>query len=132
METLALTFLGTFQAVTDGTSVIRFRSDKVRALLAYLVVEANRPHTRASLCGLLWPEQGDDAALRNLSQTASRLREALGDTEDASFLRVSRQTIQWNSASDYRLDVADFLCLSTGTTTADLDQAAALYRGEFL
>src|SRR3712207_892897 len=109
MARLTLTFLGSFQAALDVAPIARFQTDKVRALLAYLVVEADRPHSRASLCGLLWPEQGDDAALHNLSQTLLRLREALGEKRgSASFLRISRQAIQWNGASDYRLDAADF------------------------
>src|SRR4051794_23021023 len=132
MATILLTFLGSFQVARDGTPLTRFRSDKARALLAYLAVEADRRHSRASLCGLLWPEQGDDAALHNLSQTLLRVREALGETRGASFLHVSRQTIQWNSASDHRLDVHDFLRLSAGSSLADLEQAAQLYRGEFL
>ena len=41
MATLALKFLRTFQAIRDGTSFRRFRSDKIRALLAYLSVEAD-------------------------------------------------------------------------------------------
>ena len=128
-----MTFLGSFQAAIDSVPITRFRSDKVRALLAYLAVEAERPHSRASLCGLLWPDQSDDAALHNLSQTLLRLREALGDTRSAAaFLRISRQAIQWNAASDYRLDTADFVRLASSTDADDLEQAAALYRGEFL
>ena len=63
MATLTLTFLGSFQATLDGVPIARYRSDKVRALLAYLALEAERPHSRASLCGLLWPDQSDDVAL---------------------------------------------------------------------
>ncbi len=133
MARLTLTFLGSFQATLDGTPIARFQTDKVRALLAYLAVEAERPHSRASLCGLLWPDQSDDAALHNLSQTLLRLREALGDTPGAaSFLRSSRQSIQWNAASDHQLDAADFARLAASINTADLEQAAALYGGEFL
>src|SRR5207244_3842511 len=62
MAHLTLTFLGSFQATLDGTPISRFQTDKVRALLAYLAVEADLPHSRASLCGLLWPDQSDDAA----------------------------------------------------------------------
>src|ERR1043165_2564482 len=128
MAVLTLTFLGSFQVAIDSVPISRFRSDKVRALLAYLAVEAERPHSRASLCGLLWPEQNDDAALHNLSQTLLRLREALGDTRRAtSFLQISRQAIQWNAASDYRLDAADFARLAESADSADLEQAAALY-----
>src|SRR5262245_40577707 len=114
MAALTLTFLGSFQAAIDGKPIHRFRSDKVRALLVYLAVEADRPHSRASLCGLLWPDQPDDAALHNLSQTLLRLREALGDTRGAaSFLRNSRQSIQWNLDSDYNLDTTDFARLAS-------------------
>src|SRR6266508_4585206 len=133
MARLTLTFLGSFQATLDGTPIARFQTDKVRALLAYLAVEAERPHSRASLCGLLWPDQSDDAALHNLSQTLLRLREALGDTRSAAaFLRISRQAIQWNAASDHYLDTTDFARLASSTDASDLEQAAALYRGEFL
>lgn len=133
MARLTLTFLGSFQAATDGAPIARFQTDKVRALLAYLAVEAERPHMRASLCGLLWPDQNDDAALHNLSQTLLRLRKALGDTRGAtSFLRVSRQSIQWNPASDYQLDAADFARLAASTDANDLEQTVALYQGEFL
>jgi hypothetical protein len=33
-----------------------FKSNKVRALLAYLAVEMDRPHRREVLAGLLWPQ----------------------------------------------------------------------------
>jgi DNA-binding SARP family transcriptional activator len=133
MATLTLTFLGSFQAALDDQPIRQFRSDKVRALLACLALEADRPYSRASLCGLLWPDQSDDAALHNLSQTLLRLRQALGDVRGTtSFLRISRQTIQWNGASDYRLDAADFARLAASAAPAELAQAAALYRGELL
>ena len=43
MAQLTLTFLGSFQAALDGTPIGRFQTDKVRALLAYLAVEAAQP-----------------------------------------------------------------------------------------
>jgi WD40 repeat protein/DNA-binding SARP family transcriptional activator len=133
MPHLTLTFLGSFQAALDGVPIGRFQTDKVRALLAYLVLEADRPHSRASLCGLLWPEQSDDAALHNLSQTLRRLREALGDTPGPdSFLSSSRQSLQWNLASDHELDAASFARLAASSIAAELEQAVALYRGELL
>ena len=133
MARLTLTFLGSFQAALDGAPIARFQTNKVRALLAYLAIEAERPHSRASLCGLLWPDQSDEAALQNLSQTLLRLREALRDTRGAaSFLHSSRQSLQWNAASDHQLDAADFTRLTSSVDSADLEQASALYHGEFL
>lgn len=132
MTHLRVTLLGSFQAALSGVQV-HFRSDKVRALLAYLAVEAARPHTRASLCGMLWPNQSDAAALHNLSQTLLRLREALGDTRiSAAFLNVSRPAIQWSRASESELDVSAFVRLASSSQIGDLEQAAALYQGEFL
>src|SRR5690242_6822403 len=96
MTTHAITLLGAFHIVRDGVPITRFHTDKVRALLAYLATESDRPHARASLAALLWPEQADGAALRNLSQTLVRLRQVLGHTEtDPAPLRITSQTIQW-------------------------------------
>src|SRR5262249_24200782 len=46
MLPFSLRLLGTFQELRDGAPVTRFRGDKVRALLAYLASEAERPHAR--------------------------------------------------------------------------------------
>ncbi len=131
MDTVTVRLLGTFAVQAADGSPVRFRSDKVRALLAYLAAEAAQPHTRASLAALLWPEQSDELALRNLSQTLVQLRAALNDVTSQPLL-ISRQTIQWNRASGVRIDLADFTRLARGGGTAEREQAAALYRGEFL
>ena len=57
------------QVTLDGAPVTGFESDKVRALLAYLAVESDRPHRRETLAGLLWPEQPENAARLSLRQT---------------------------------------------------------------
>jgi predicted ATPase/DNA-binding SARP family transcriptional activator len=125
----SIILLGSFQVQRDGVAVTRFHGDKVRALLAYLAVESDRPHARAALAGLFWPEQPDDQALRNLTQALVRLREALGAGDD--MLHATRQAVQWRPAAA-EVDVAEFARLARSTETADLAQAAALYRGEFL
>ena len=51
--------------------VTAFASNKVRALLAYLAVEADRPHRREALAGLLWPEQPEaKASMTEFGQAA--------------------------------------------------------------
>jgi hypothetical protein len=49
MAVVTLTFLGSFQAAIDSVAISGFRSDKVRALLAYLALEASG-RTAASAC----------------------------------------------------------------------------------
>lgn len=46
---LSLSLLGAFQAIRDGQPVVGFESNKVRALLAYLAIETDHPHSRARL-----------------------------------------------------------------------------------
>ena len=53
MDRLIIHLFGSFQVTRDGGVLTGFDSDKVRGLLAYLAVEADRPHRREKLAGLL-------------------------------------------------------------------------------
>jgi predicted ATPase/DNA-binding SARP family transcriptional activator len=128
MPPLSLRLLGTFQVLRDGAPITRFRGDKVRALLAYLATETDRPHARAALAALLWPEHGDDLALRNLTQAVVRLRAVLGD--EGMLLESSRDALGWRAAAC--VDVPEFEQLARSAEVADLARAAQLYGGEFL
>lgn len=52
MAHLSLLLLGPFSAQLDGEPIDGFRSDKVRALLAYLWVECRRLWSRDTLADL--------------------------------------------------------------------------------
>jgi adenylate cyclase len=138
MARLAVGLLGSFQVTLDGKAVIGFESDKVRALLAYLTVEAEGPHRREKLAGLLWPDWPERAARTNLRRALANLRRVIGDHRATPpFLHISRQTIQFNSASDAWVDVAVFTNFleAKGTpqqTIHHLGEAVELYRGGFL
>jgi predicted ATPase/DNA-binding SARP family transcriptional activator/TolA-binding protein len=143
---LSLSLLGSFQVECDHELVTQFEYDKVRALLAYLVVEGDLPHRRDALIGLLWPDQSDRAARHSLSQALLTLRQALGDQEAAvPFFLVDRTSIRFNPAAERWLDVAEYETLLAACARHDharaetcaicmewRRQAAALYRGDFL
>lgn len=132
MARLVLSFLGPFQATLDGQPASEFESNKVRALLAYLAIEADRPHARESLAGLLWPDYPERSALANLRSALANLRGAIGDrTADPPFLLISREAIRFNPQSDYWLDTAA-LQDTAAHPAADLEAAMALYRGDLL
>jgi len=130
----------------DGDPVTAFESDKVRALLAYLAVESDRPHRREKLVGLLWPERSERSARQNLSQALFNLRYIIGDRDaQPSFLLITPQTLQFNRSSDHWLDVTAFEALlaacevhphrrleACGPCAERLRQGVALYRGTFL
>lgn len=138
MTHLSLSLLGPFQATLDGNPITDFKSNKVRALLAYLAVEAERPHAREELAGLLWPDWPNREATNNLRYALSDLRQAIGDQRAIPpFLLISRDAIQFNPTGDCELDVKTFTELAAVTGVDDslaerLEQAVALYRGDFL
>ncbi len=81
---LKVTLLGTFQAEIKEQPLTRFRSDKVRALLAYLMIEHQRAHRRDSLAALLWTDASSSKALKNLRGTLYRLKSAF-EQGDATY-----------------------------------------------
>jgi DNA-binding SARP family transcriptional activator len=150
MPHLSLSLLGTFEVVLDGQPVTAFEYEKVRALLAYLAVESDRPRRREVITGLLWPDRPEQNARQNLSQALFNLRHVLGDhvsesSDTPPFLWVTPQTLQFNRASDYWLDVTVFSTLQADCQAHRHDrlsgcepclermrQTVALYRGDFL
>jgi DNA-binding SARP family transcriptional activator/predicted ATPase len=141
MAHLSLSCLGPFQVTLDGQPVTGFKSNKVRALLAYLAVEADRPHSRELLAGLLWPDWPDRDALSNLRYALSNLRRVIGDrTAKPPCLLITRDTLQFNTTSDYRLDVTVFTAQTEPTPgmardlqdLSNVAEAITLYRGAFL
>jgi len=109
MNRLVINLLGPYEVSLDGEQVTDLASDKVRALLAYLAVEAEQPHRREKLVGLLWPDQPEQAARANLRRALSNLRKAIFDgPADPPFLLITRQSVQFNSGSGARVDVTAF------------------------
>ncbi|MCW5852125.1 MAG: tetratricopeptide repeat protein [Anaerolineae bacterium] len=146
MSRLSLCLLGGFRAELHGQPVTGFESNKVRALLAYLAVEAGRPHQRSALAGLLWPDQPEEAARTNLRHVLRQLRRTLDDHAGAALLiQADQQTIAFRGDDQVMLDVARLLtareastrCNHTSfetcpTCIARYREAAALYHGPFL
>jgi len=143
---LSLVCLGACGVTVHGAPVTNFRSQKALALLIYLAVEADYPHRRERLAGLLWPDSDEEAARHSLRQVLSNLRHALHDTEaDPSHLIMTRDAVQFNRASNHWLDLAEFTKLlyscqhhhhrrvqTCKPCIQRLEQAVALYRGDFL
>src|SRR6476659_5737665 len=79
MARLSFTVLGPLDVLLDGQSILGLAYDKVWALLVYLALEADRPHRRDALIGLLWPDKPEQAARASFRQALSQLRQAIGD-----------------------------------------------------
>lgn len=145
MSHLRVRLFGTFH-VSDGTQVLKFRTDKMRALFAYLLL-AKVPQRRDVLATLLWGDLPDKKARTNLRLALSRLRKLLApySSDGVPILAASRETVDPIDRQQIALDVVDFDTLIDGVEThphAHLDrcpqclqrlhQVADLYRGTIL
>lgn len=143
---LSISLLGGFHVERGGEPITAFESNKVRALLAFLAVEAERAHQRSALAGMLWPDYSEHVARTNLRHVLRQLRQSVPDLDPtAPLLLTTQQTIQANPAGVFDLDVARFAellaaCRSCAHSSleecsncmARYTEAAALYRGDFL
>lgn len=143
MAHLSICLLGTFAVTRGALPITAFVSNKVRALLAYLAMESDRPHTRAALEGLLWPESAPEAASASLRTALADLRRVLEDPKaHQPYLHITHDTLQFNAQSDSRVDAAEFSRLTgylhlprsdcSPIDAEALATAMSLYRGPFL
>lgn len=76
MIPLTVNCFGQFAVTVDDQPITAFRTDKVRALLPYLVLE-ERPHRREALAMLLWPDTAEEEEhLAHCEERLARLVQA--------------------------------------------------------
>lgn len=141
MPTLEIGLLGAYQLRLNGNLAPNPPTKKAQALLAYLAVEGHTPHARERLALLLWPDQPRAQAFDSLRQTLYLLRKSI----PPACLHTTRSDVQVDQQADYHLDVATFSQLIAASQhhaathshpcsvcLEQLEQATALYRGDFL
>lgn len=142
MPTLQISFFDGIHVQLDGET-LTLAYDKVRALLAYLAIESDKPLRREILIGLLWPEQTEKEARHSLSQALLKLRQAIDP--DNSVVLANRHTVQLNPEAKIELDTAVFTitlhqCQTHQHAQPELcedcmvrrETAVSLYSGPFL
>jgi DNA-binding SARP family transcriptional activator len=138
MEQLDIRLFGSIQVMRGDLQLTNFGSIKVRALLAYLVVEGGHAHQRRKLASMLWPETPETTALSNLRYALSNLRKVIGDrTAQPPYLIITPHTVQFNPDSNIQIDVTQFeeSCALADRNPLDypsLRKAAQLYQDRFL
>jgi DNA-binding SARP family transcriptional activator len=92
MAQLCICLLEPFHVTFDGEPVTTFEWDKVHALLAYLAVGADQPHSREKLAGLLWPKRPETSARTNLRRALSDLCSAISTSTSKRSSSTGRVT----------------------------------------
>jgi len=123
---LSLKMLGGFELRDSGGAELSLPTRKIRALLSYLAVNADKPQPRERLMALLWSDRGDRQARQSLNQALLSIRR-LGEHEGVQLLKSDgeRVTLRGDAVESdvqrLRNQIAD-----------DPAVAASLYEGTFL
>ncbi|MEO0406838.1 MAG: BTAD domain-containing putative transcriptional regulator [Cyanobacteria bacterium P01_A01_bin.135] len=132
---LRIHLLGKYHLSINGTPITNLQSERLQALLAFLLLHRNAPQPRSQIAARLWPEVSDASAKANLRRRLHDLKQHL--PEGDRWLKVASKTVGWVIAEGCELDVAQFEALSErhalgDADLEDLEQAAQLYRGDLL
>ncbi|MBX3060766.1 MAG: hypothetical protein KF770_30265, partial [Anaerolineae bacterium] len=123
---LTMTLLGEATIALNGKPLTGIGSRTAEALLIFLACEA-RPFARHYLAEFFWEERDPEQSAANLRAALSLLRKQVGD-----YVHVTRQTIAFNQALPYQVDVAAFTAVSGAVDRQEMETAVALYGGDFL
>lgn len=106
---LILRCFGGFRLEVEGEEITNFGTNKARALLVYLAIEAPRSFRRSHLAGLFWSEYTETQALHNLRQTVFWLRKSIPHKAKQPPLLITVQdTIGINPDINFWVDVKAF------------------------
>lgn len=135
---LHIQLLNKFSLTYKDQTLANINTDRLQALLAYLLLHRNTPQRRQNLAFLFWADATDTEARANLRRELYDLRRALPDAD--RFLLVDAKTLQWRVDAPFTLDVAEFeqaihaakQAANPALMQTALETAAALYQGNLL
>lgn len=108
---------------------VQLHSSKTLALLAYLVLEAERDHARAELAELLW--RGAESPRHGLRQAVYSLRNALGVVGE-TYLVADRETLRFEPDDRLHVDATALRAAAKSQSLEQLADAASHYKGPLL
>jgi len=137
--TVGIRTLGGFRVERHGEPVTNseWRSRKARQLLKMLISRRGRPTHREQLIDSLWPGESDTKLSNRLAVAVSTIRGVLDPDrayEGDFFIKGDTETLRLD-LNHLWVDVEQFLLLVAQVLAGDiskLDEAEALYRGDFL
>jgi DNA-binding SARP family transcriptional activator len=140
VPSLQFHLFGQLRVSRGDESVTAVNTNRLRSLLAYLLLHSEASQSREYVAFLLWPDSEESQARTNLRQLLHHLRRAVPEPER---ILTDGATIQWKADSDCRVDVAEFLGALARAGDAQrqndaraerkaLSEAAALYEDDLL
>jgi DNA-binding SARP family transcriptional activator/tetratricopeptide (TPR) repeat protein len=124
---LEVSLLGSFLLKWRNETIQAMNSPRLQALLAYLLLNRDKPLSRRQVAFQFWPDTSEAQAFANLRTLLTLLRRVLPEAD--RFIFAGRRTLQWQPEAAFRLDVADF---ERALVEGDLEQAVNVYGGDLL
>ena len=136
---LVIELLGEPRIMLDGRDIaLGLPYDKLRLLLAYWLTEGRTSFLRADLATLFWPDAEPGQARSSLRKALSHLRRVFSPVDPPIF-GVDRDRIRILANPRQRIDAQCLTAVSIALegeqekpSTEELQEALALYRGDFL
>ncbi|MGF1505603.1 MAG: AAA family ATPase [Anaerolineae bacterium] len=120
--------------VVVGGEPLPIRSEKLRTLLAYLLLHRRQPVDRTQVARAIWPESDESTARRNLREYLYRLRTLLDESWPFT-LETDGDTLTFDPAAWVDVDAFEALLDDDpplGEATTALGSAVDLYQGDLL
>jgi len=118
---------GSLQIHGSGNALL-LKGDKVRSLLAYLILNPRRLHRRELIADIIWPDSPPERVRRNLSDTLHRLQKEIAP----DLIQIETDSIALQTNDNLWVDVWEFDALIAGNTPDNLQKAIDLYQGDLL
>jgi DNA-binding SARP family transcriptional activator len=103
---IRIELLGKLRFTFGQHLITSVNTNRMRSLLAFLLLHSDASQSREHLAFLLWPESGDAQARTNLRQLLHNLRRAL--PVECSLLVTDNQTVRWRADPSCTIDVVEF------------------------
>jgi DNA-binding SARP family transcriptional activator len=141
-SSLQIRCFGQFEVLRDGVSVQRWRRERARLLLKYLVVQA-RPVPRGIILSWLWPGVPTGVSGGHLRVVLHALRQAIGTWGGNDYVRLDGDHVSLDHDAPLWIDTNAFMAhvyaaetfVRQGLVTKAIDegvQAEGIYRGDYL
>jgi DNA-binding SARP family transcriptional activator len=135
MGELKVQLFGNFRLTYNSELLTTFKTPRLQALFAFLILNHGKPQFRSQIAYTFWPESPEAQARTNLRNLIHLLNKALPDIEQ--FVKFDGQILLWREAAPYTLDVLEFERLIAPAprvtpTIENLNRAIRLYQGDLL
>ena len=133
--TWRIELLGWLRATRGPLVHMKFATQKISGLLAYLALHPDTAFAREELAELFWPDAPGATGRQSLRVALHAIRRALepSGTDPGSVLAADRDSVRLVAVA-FTTDVAEFehAAANAGDDDDALRHAASLYRGELL